>query len=289
MTEITAHHGLFRHTNLYVTDTGCNGRTVVLIHGWPLSSESWSEQIPALSDAGYRVIAYDRRGFGRSDKPRFAKYDYDTLAGDVDTLLTELELSEVTLVGFSMGGGEVARLFAAGRGERVSSVVFACSVTPYLLNTPDNRDGPLTAAQAAKMAAALTADPERFYEDFTAELFSVDGHLKVTPGQRREAVELCLQADRKAVLECLAAFGAADFREDLGAVTVPALVLHGDGDGVVPLIGSADRTHALIPGSELVVISGAPHGCNVSHAAEFNQVLLDFLAGQRALNSPGRA
>lgn len=277
MTEVTAHHGLFKDTKLHVDDTGGPGRAVVLIHGWPLSGESWQEQVPAFQRAGYRVVTYDRRGFGRSDKPK-SGYTYDTLAEDLHTLLEELDLTDVTLVGFSMGGGEVARYFSLYGPQRLHSVVFASAVTPYLMHSNDNPDGPLTPQEAAKMTAALTANQDSFYDQFTTEFFSANGQLKVTEQQRQEALALCKQADKVASLACLAAFGTTDFREDLPKVTVPSLVLHGDADGTVPFEGSGKRTHAAIPGSELHVIAGAPHGCNVSHVDEWNRTLLEFLA-----------
>ena len=277
MPEITAHHGLFRNTDLHVDDTGGAGRPVVLIHGWPLSGESWSEQVPALSDAGYRVITYDRRGFGRSDKPKTG-YTYDTLAEDLHHLVLALDLDDATLVGFSMGGGEVARYLSAYGPDRVRSVVFAAAVPPYLAQTDDNPDGPLTPELADGMRKGLTDDPPSFYDQFVTQFFSVDGELKVSEAQRQEALALCAQADKNAALGCMEAFGTTDFRDDLTKVSVPTLVLHGDGDATVPFEGSGARTHAAIPGSELVVLRGAPHGCNVSHAAEFNSALLAFLA-----------
>lgn len=277
MTEVVASSGLLKDTEVHVEDTGGPGRPVVLIHGWPLSSASWKEQIPVLQQAGYRVVAYDRRGFGHSDQP-WRGYDYDTLAGDLDGILTELDLRDATLVGFSMGGGEVARYVANHGEERLHSVVFAAAVPPYLLQTDDNPDGPLTEEAAAEMTAQLTEDEDAFYDDFTTQFFSVDGDLKVTEGQRQEALALAQQADKKAALACMASFGTTDFRDDLPKVTVPTLVIHGDGDATVPLEGSGQRTHRAIAHSDLVVLAGAPHGCNVSHAAEFNQALLDFLA-----------
>jgi pimeloyl-ACP methyl ester carboxylesterase len=277
VTEITAHHGLFGDTKLHVDDFGGNGRPVVLIHGWPLSGESWSEQIPALREAGYRVVTYDRRGFGRSDKP-LTGYDYNTLTDDLHALLVGLDLQDVTLVGFSMGGGEVARYFSKFGRERVRSVVFASAVPPFLLKTPGNPDGPLEAGRAAKMTASLTADKDAFYDDFTTEFFSVDGVLKVTEQQRQQAIALAQQASKVAALEAMTAFAATDFRDDLTKVTVPTLVIHGDGDGAVPFEGSGARTHAAIPGSELVVIAGGPHGVNVSHADEWNRAVIGFLA-----------
>jgi pimeloyl-ACP methyl ester carboxylesterase len=277
LTEITAHHGFFKNTNLHVDDTGGSGRPVVLIHGWPLSGESFTLQVPALEAAGYRVITYDRRGFGRSDKPK-SGYTYDTLTEDLHTLLTELALNDVTLVGFSMGGGEVARYFTKYGSERLHSVVFASAVPPYLAKTPDNPEGPLEPEQAAKMTADLTADQEQFYDQFTTQFFSVDGTLKVSEEQRQEALALCLQSSKVAALACMTAFGNTDFRDDLTKVSVPTLVLHGDGDETVPFKGSGQRTHAAIPGSELHVIVGAPHGCNISHPDEWNTAVLEFLA-----------
>ena len=277
MTEITAHHGLFKDTHLHVDDTGGTGRTVVLIHGWPLSGESWSKQVPAFVEAGYRVVTYDRRGFGRSDKPKTG-YDYDTLTEDLHTLLSELDLNDVTLVGFSMGGGEVARYFTKYGTERLHSVVFASAVPPYLLRTNDNPEGPLSKEQAAAMTAGLTKDEDSFYDQFTTDFFSVDGVLKVSEADRQEALALAKQASKAAALEAMASFASTDFRDDLLKVTVPTLVIHGAGDAIVLFEGSGTRTHAAISGSELHVVAGAPHGVNVSHADEWNRVVLDFLA-----------
>jgi len=277
MTEVLAHHGIFNDTELHVDDTGGSGRPVVLIHGWPLSGESWSEQVPVFAAAGYRVITYDRRGFGRSDKP-LTGYGYDTLTDDLHTLLVELDLKNVTLVGFSMGGGEVARYFGKFGSERVRSVVFASAVPPFLLKTPGNPDGPLETAEAAKMTAGLTANKDAFFDDFTTQFYSVNGELKVTEAQRQQAIELAGQASKIAALEAMTAFAVTDFRDDLAKVTVPTLVIHGDGDETVPFEGSGKRTHEAIAGSELVLIEGAPHGVNVSHAAEWNTAVLEFLA-----------
>ena len=261
---------------LHYEDHG-SGAPVVLIHGWPLSAESWNEQTAALRDAGYRVVAYDRRGFGRSDKPSKG-YDYDTLADDLDSVLDELDLTDVTLVGFSMGGGEVARYVARHGQDRLRSVVFAAAVPPYMLQSDDNPDGPLTEDAAAEMTRSVESDRTTFFDGFTQAFFSVDGELKVTEEQRQEAIVLCHQSDQTAALACLEAFGTTDFRDDLPAVTVPTLVIHGAGDGIVLFEGSGKRTHEALPQSELVVVEGGPHGFNVSHAEEFNRALLDFLA-----------
>ena len=277
MTEVTAHLGLLSTTKVHVEDTGGTGRPVVLIHGWPLSGQSWQDQVPALTAAGFRVIAYDRRGFGRSDKPR-GGYDYDTLADDLAGVLTELNLRDVSIVGFSMGGGEVARYVTRHGQEWLHSVVFAAAVPPYLAQTEDNPDGPLPQAAADQMLKGLTEDRDGFFDQFTTQFFSAGGQLKVTEAQRQEALELCRQSDQTAAVECMKSFGTTDFREDLPKITVPALVLHGDGDETVPFEGSGKLTHEAVPQSELVVLEGAPHGCNVSHAQEFNQALIGFLS-----------
>ncbi len=275
--DVSVNEGLLSSTRVHVDDTGGAGRPVVMIHGWPLSAESWTAQTAALQGAGYRVVAYDRRGFGRSDKPSRG-YDYDTLTEDLDGLMTSLDLRDVTLVGFSMGGGEVARYITKYGQERLRSVVFASAVPPYMLQTDDNPEGPLTKEKAAVMTESLADDREAFFDQFTKEFFSVNGTLKVSEEQRQDAIKLCLQSDEKAALKCMESFGTEDFRDDLPNVTVATLVIHGDGDGTVPLEGSGARTHAAIPHSELVVLAGAPHGCNVSHAEEFNAALITFLA-----------
>lgn len=261
---------------LHVEDSGGTGRPVVLIHGWPLSADSWKAQVPVLRDAGYRVIAYDRRGFGRSDKPAEG-YDYDTLAADLAGLIEDLDLKDASLVGFSMGGGEVARYIANHGQDRLHSVVFAAAVPPYLLKGSDNPDGPLSKEAADEMAGALAKDREAFFDDFTRKFFSANGKLKVTEAQRLEAVALAHQSDQVAALGCQKAFGTTDFREDLKKVTVPTLIIHGDSDGTVPYEGSGKRTHQAIAGSEVVLLEDAPHGCNTSHADDFNLALLNFL------------
>lgn len=262
--------------DLHVEDSGGDGRTVVLIHGWPLSAESWKAQVGPLRSAGYRVVAYDRRGFGRSAKPS-SGFDYDTLTADLAGILDDLDLRDATLVGFSMGGGEVARYIANYGEERLRSVVFAAAIPPYLLKTDDNTDGPLTKEKAKEMEDGLKAGRETFFDQFTGQFFSANGELKVTEAQRQDALAMCLQSDQAAALGCMKSFGTTDFRKDLEKVSVPTLVLHGDADGIVPFDGSGKRTHAEIAGSELVVLPGAPHGCNVSHADAFNKALLGFL------------
>ena len=277
MAEITVHRSLFKDVDLYVEDTGGTGRPVVLIHGWPLSGASWQHQVPALSGAGYRVITYDRRGFGRSDKPS-SGYDYDTLTDDLHSLLEALDLRDATIVGFSMGGGEVARYFTKYGTDRIHSAVFASAVPPYLAKTADNPDGPLDDATADQMESGLKGGRDAFFPQFVHDFYSANGELQVSQQEVDSAVALAQQSDQKAALACMASFATTDFRDDLPKVTVPTLVIHGSADGVVPFAGSGERTAKAIAGSELVVIDGGPHGVNVSDADEWNTQVLAFLA-----------
>jgi pimeloyl-ACP methyl ester carboxylesterase len=249
---------------------------VVLIHGWPLSAQAWAPQVSVLQAAGYRVVAYDRRGFGRSDKPD-ADYSYDTLADDLQRVMEQCELQDVTLVGFSMGGGEVARYIARHGESRLHSVVFAAAVPPYLMQTADNPEGPLTPEQSRQHRQALEQDRSAFFEQFTRNFFSAHGVLRVTEAQRDDAMALCQQSAQHAALACMDAFSTTDFREDLKQVTRPTLVIHGDADAIVPIEGSGLRTHRAVAHSQLVRVNGAPHGLNVSHPQAFNEALLSFL------------
>lgn len=261
---------------LHIEDSGGDGRPVVLIHGWPLSAQAWEPQVAVLQAAGYRVVAYDRRGFGRSDKPD-AGYSYDVLADDLQRVLAQRDLHDVTLVGFSMGGGEVARYIARHGESRLRSVVFASAVPPYLMQSADNPEGPITPAAAQQMRGALEQDRPAFFDRFTEDFYSANGVLQVSESQRAEAVALCRQSAQHAARACMDAFGTTDFRQDLKAVTVPTLVIHGEADAIVPLEGSGQRTHRAVPHSQLVTLPGAPHGLNVTHAQAFNDALIAFL------------
>ena len=261
---------------LHIEDSGGTGRPVVLIHGWTLSAQAWEPQVSVLQAAGYRVVAYDRRGFGRSDKPE-SGYSYDTLADDLQRVLDQCGLQDVTLVGFSMGGGEVARYIARHGESRLRSVVFAAAVPPYLMKTADNPEGPLSPEAAQQKRKALEQDRDAFFDQFTQNFFSSNGALQVTESQRGEAIALCLQSAQHAALACMDSFGTTDFREDLKKVKVPTLVIHGDADAIVPFEGSGQRTHRAVPHSQLVRVGGAPHGLNVTHAQAFNEALLSFL------------
>ncbi len=269
------HNGAPIH--LYYEDHGA-GTPVVLIHGWPLSLRSWENQVPALVEAGHRVIAYDRRGFGESSQP-WDGYDYDTFAKDLDTLLTELDLRDVTLVGFSMGGGEVARYVATYGTERVAKAVFAGAVPPFLHKTGDNPDGGLDDATIEQFQAGIRDDRIAFVDQFLRDFFAVGDRTDlISEPQRHYALLIASLASPKGTLDCVAAFGRTDFRDDLAKFDLPTLVIHGDSDKIVPFEVSGRRTHEAIAGSRLALVEGAPHGFNATHAERFNSELLDFLA-----------
>lgn len=261
---------------LHFEDYGA-GKPVVLIHGWPLSGRSWENQVPALVEGGYRVITYDRRGFGNSSQP-WGGYDYDTFAADLNTLLQHLDLREVTLVGFSMGGGEVVRYLGAYGSDRVAKAVLASAVPPYLYKSDDNPEGVLDDDAIAGFQASVKSDRLAFLDEFTTGFFSADGQMKVSDAQREYARDNAAFASPKGTLDCITAFGRTDFRGDLEKVTVPTLVIHGDSDAIVPFEASGKRSAEAIDSSELVVIEDGPHGINASHVEQFNKALLDFLA-----------
>ena len=260
---------------LHYEDYG-SGKPVVLIHGWPLSGRSWEAQVPALIAAGYRVITYDRRGFGSSSQP-WSGYDYDTFAADLHGLMTHLDLKGATLVGFSMGGGEVARYIGTHGTGRVAKAVFAGAVPPCLYKSADNPEGGLDDATIKQFQNGVSADRMAFLDGFTTGFFSAGGKLVVSEAQRLYALNIAAFASPKGTLDCIGAFSYTDFRGDLAKFKLPTLVIHGDSDAIVPFAVSGARTHKAIPGSVLSLIKGAPHGFNLSHAAEFNKSLLKFL------------
>ena len=262
---------------LHYEDLG-SGSPVVLIHGWPLSGRSWENQIAPLIAAGHRVITYDRRGFGNSSQP-WQGYDYDTLAADLDALITQLDLTGVTLVGFSMGGGEVVRYLSRYGSSRVSKAVLAAAVPPYLYKSEDNPEGGLDDATIASFENQVTTDRLAFLDGFTSTFFKAGMLSKlISEPNRIYHRDIAAFASPKATQDCIAAWGRTDFRADLAAVDVPTLIVHGDSDQIVPFEVSGRRSHAALPGSTLIVIEGGPHGLNVTHREEFNQALLDFLA-----------
>lgn len=261
---------------LYYEDHG-SGSPVVLIHGWPLSGRSWENQVPALVSAGHRVITYDRRGFGDSSQP-WTGYDYDTFAADLDALLTHLDLRDATLVGFSMGGGEVVRYIGRYGTSRVAKAVLASAVPPYLYKSDDNPDGGLDDATIQQFLDGIRGDRIAFLDEFTKNFFTAgDRSDLVSEPNRLYNRDIAAFASPKGTLECVTAFGRTDFREDLAKVTVPTLIIHGDSDGIVPFEVSGKRSHEMIADSSLALIEGGPHGVNATHPERFNRELLSFL------------
>jgi non-heme chloroperoxidase len=260
---------------LYYEDQG-TGKPVVLIHGWPLSGSSWEKQVPALLDAGYRVITYDRRGFGNSSKPA-SGYDYDTFAGDLHSLITDLDLRDATLVGFSMGGGEVARYIGTYGSERVSKAVFMAAIPPFFLKTPDNPTG-VDSSVFEGIKKAIAADRPAFLSKFFADFYNVDvlGGKQISDEVVRLSWNIGAGASPKGTLDCVSAW-LTDFRKDLQRIVVPTLVVHGDADRITPLAATGTPTQTAVKGSRLVVVKGGPHGLNWTHAEEVNRELLAFV------------
>lgn len=261
--------------DLYYEDHG-SGSPVILIHGWPLSGQSWEKQATALLAAGFRVVTYDRRGFGESDKP-VSGYEYDTLAEDLHKLLTKLDLRDAALVGFSMGGGEVARYFGKYGSERVKKAVFISAIPPFLLKAQDNPSG-VDGSVFDKIKAGIVADRPAFLTAFFADFYNADvlvGKL-VSDQVLQLSWNIASGASPKGTLDCVSAW-LTDFRNDLARIDVPTLVVHGDSDRIVPVEVSGRRTHDFVKGSRLVVIKGGPHGINWTHAEQLNKELLDFL------------
>ncbi|MFB8386732.1 alpha/beta fold hydrolase [Microbacterium sp. NPDC055910] len=263
--------------DLFYTDQG-TGQPVVLIHGFPLDGESWGKQQTALLEAGYRVIAYDRRGFGCSTKAG-SGYDYDTFAADLHALIEDLDLTDAVLVGFSMGTGEIARYLSRYGAERVAKVAFLGSLEPYLLRTDDNPDGAGPQEFFDGIAQSVREDRYAFARGFFDDFYNLDENLGSRISQ--EAVDASVQTANAAGNTAIAAAPLTwptDFRDDIPAVTVPALILHGTADRILPADVTARRFRDLLPTATYVELEGAPHGLLWTHGAEVNEALLDFLS-----------
>jgi len=264
-------------TDIYVKDWG-TGRPVVLIHGWPLSSDMWDAQSMALADAGFRVIAYDRRGFGRSGQP-WSGYDYDTLADDLADVMEATGATEnVSLVGFSMGGGEVARYMSRHGGKGVISTALLGSVVPYMLKTDDNPHG-VPEDQLAQIADGIRKDRADFFRNtFTPQFYGV-GYISspVSDEVLHTATRIAMDASLKATLACADSFGHTDFRGDLASFTVPTLIVHGTADKTVPIDATARAAAEGIAGSQLVEYDGEPHGFTETARDRLTRDLLTFL------------
>ena len=260
---------------LYFEDHG-TGQPVVLIHGFPLSGRSWEKQEAALIEAGYRVIAYDRRGFGASGKP-YEGYDFDTLAGDLDNLMTDLDLTDAVLVGYSMGGGEVARYLGTYGSGRVAKAAFLSSITPALGKSDDNPEG-VDKGVFEGIKDGIRADRYAFLDEFYGNFYNLDKlrGTRVSDALVRWSWNVAAGASPKGTLDVVDSW-LTDFRGDLAKIDVPVLVLHGTEDRILPIEVTGARTHAALPDATYVVVEGAPHGLLATHPDEVNKALLEFL------------
>lgn len=250
--------------------------TVVLIHGWPLSHEMWDYQMTALAEQGLRVVAYDRRGFGKSSKP-WGGYDYDTFADDLKAVIDELNLDNVVLVGFSMGGGEVARYFSKHGGKNVSKAVLIGAITPFLLKTDDNPDG-VDKSTFDTMVEKLRDDRADFLQTFGKQFYGV-GMLSHPVSQAHLDGDFfrAYLASPKATVECVRAFSETDFRDEMRSINVPTLIIHGDSDKTVPIEASGEKSAELLPTATYKVYDGAPHGLFITDKEKLTQDLLSFV------------
>jgi len=261
--------------DLYYEDHG-SGDPVVLIHGYPLSGASWEKQIPVILAAGHRVITYDRRGFGKSSQPTTG-YDYDTFAEDLHKLVTHLKLRNFALVGFSMGGGEVARYIGKHGSKGVTKAVFISSIPPFLLKTADNPEG-VDGSAFEGIQKAVAADRYAFFTEFFKNFYNTDALLgkRISEHAVQASWNVAASASATASLACVPTWHE-DFRNDLARIDVPTLVIHGDADRIVPLAASGQRTAQLVRGARLQVVKDGPHAVNWTHADEVNTELVNFL------------
>ena len=260
---------------LYYEDHG-TGRPVVLIHAWPLNGASWEKQVAALLEAGYRVITYDRRGFGRSSQPATG-YGYDTFTDDLHKLVTTLDLREFALVGCSMGTGEVAHYIGRYGPDRVSAAVFVSGILPFLLKTPDNPGGQ-DASLFEGIKRGLAADRPAFLTAFLKNFYNMDvlGGTLISEDAFHASWTVAVGASAKGTLDCVSAW-LTDFRGELPRVTVPSLIIHGDADRIVPIELTAVPLSRSIAGARLVAVEGGPHGILWTHAGIVNAELVSFL------------
>lgn len=262
-------------TQLYVKDWGA-GRPVVLLHGWPLSADSWDDAAVAIAEAGMRVIAYDRRGFGRSEQP-WNGYDYDTLTDDLADVMAATGAADAALVGFSMGGGEVARYMSRYGGKSVVKAGLIASIVPYMLQTGDNPNG-VPQSIFDEMTKGMKDDRAKFFEAFFKDFFGVSVlDRPVSSEVRAHAWNVAMTAGLRPTLACAAAFATTDFRADLRSFTVPTLIIHGTADKTVPIDASARQAAAGINGARLVEYDGGPHGLFASHKDRLIEDLISFL------------
>jgi non-heme chloroperoxidase len=263
------------NTSIYYKDWG-KGAPIVFSHGWPLSSDAWNAQLLYFASQGYRVIAHDRRGHGRSSQP-WEGHDMDTYADDLSALMDKLDLKAVTIVGHSTGGGEITRYMGRHGTKRIAKAVLVGAVPPSMLQTNANPQGtPLSVFDGLR--SALEADRSQFYEDFSGPFYGANrAGSKVSQGLRDEFWLVSMQAGLKAVYDCVKSFSETDFTEDLKRITVPTLIIHGEDDQVVPIAASARRSVELIKTATLKIYPEAPHGLTSTHRDQFNRDLLEFI------------
>lgn len=266
-------------TRIYYKDWG-TGPAIFFSHGWPLSADMWEQQMMFLGMNGFRVIAHDRRGFGRSGQP-WEGYDYNTFADDIAAVLAAAGVDEVALVGFSMGGGDVARYISRLGGRdgaaRVTKACLTSAVTPYFIKAPDNPDG-VPAEVFEGIRTGLLADRPQFLDDFNALFYGTNKHPgAVSDGVLKQTLQIALTGGIKGTYDCVGAFSESDFRPDMAAFTMPTLIIHGDEDQVVPIATAGAAAHKLIAGSEFKIYEGAPHALTATHKDRYNADLLAFL------------
>lgn len=273
MNDVLAKH---KRVNLHVEDTGGDGRPVVLVHDWPLTLDQWKLQVPSLRSAGYRVISYDRRGFGRSEKPSEG-YSYDETAADLAALIVDMQLTNVSLVGFGMGAAEAARAEVLLGGEGIRRLMLVSTVTPFMLRSDTNPNGWLLSSEYVRMLQALGDDRSAFFTSLMKDNHSVNGELKITLSQLEELVRMCETSDQTAAMRCLESVCTTDHRSELAVVGAPATILHGTADQFAPVQNAALGTRWAMKSGLVVLITGAPHGLNITNADEFNEALLRLL------------
>lgn len=264
-----------KNVRLFYEDYG-EGQPVILIHGWPLSHRMWEYQIDAIVAAGFRCITYDRRGFGDSDKP-WEGYDYDTLAKDLNDLISQLDLSDAIIVGFSMGGGEVARYIGKYGTSKLSKAALISAVPPFMLKTKDNPDG-VEKEVFEGFTKEIRHDRQKFLKGFSEKFVNFDKKSdRISQEQVNYYWAVACKASANATIKCIDSFGTTDFRKDLEKFDIPTLVVHGDADQIVPLEISGEKSAKIIEESEFHKITEAPHGLVLTHTEEFNRILISFL------------
>lgn len=271
-------------TLLFVKDWG-RGRPVILIHGWPLSADTFDDLGMAIANAGMRAIAYDRRGFGRSEHP-WDGHDYDSLSDDLAAVMDAVNVEDATLVGFSMGGGEVARYMSRHEGANVSQCILISSVLPFMMRTDDNPQG-VDPAIFEEMAGEMRADRAHFWRSFFKDFYGV-GMMSQQASDEivHWSSSLAMQASLRSTLACAEAFASTDFRPDLSAFNVPTLVIHGTNDKIVPIDGSSRLTARAIANAQLIEYDGGPHGLLATHKQQLKENVLAFLSHSQPSEVP---